>query len=365
MTRSFVKLLQVDLGFAPEHRVAVNFSISTTRHSTDAEMKQTYREMLAKVRTTPGVIAAGAIRDLPFHGDGEPVPFTPPGFTPTADNQLPTATLMFTSDGFFSTMGVPLIAGRDLSANDRQGTPLVVVINEALAKKYYPDRSPVGQTMLFGGTDRATVVGVVGDVHQLAVDETPSPRMYISVYQVFRVRTNLVVRTQADPALMIKRIEDAVRSVDPQQTITSAYTLDDAIGEAVARPRLITVLLGLFGSMGLVLGALGIYGVLAYLVNQRTREIGVRLALGAQRSDVLRMVVGRGMVLAAIGVGVGLASAFVLTRLMRGVLYGVSPSDPLTFGGVTIALLVVAAFASWLPALRATRVDPLVALRSE
>jgi predicted permease len=238
-------------------------------------------------------------------------------------------------------------------------------VNQAFAKKYFPNRSPVGQTITFGDTNHLSIVGVVGDVHQGSVDETPAPRIYASVYQIFRVKVNLVVRTQGDPQIMIKRIEDAIRSVDPQQTITSAFTLEDAIGEAVARPRLLTVLLGLFGAMGLVLGALGIYGVLAYLVTQRTREIGVRLALGASPRDVLRMVVGRGLRLAGLGVAIGLVAALVLTRLMQGVLYGVTPTDPLTFVGVAAALLAVAAFASWLPARRATRVDPLVALRSE
>jgi predicted permease len=365
MTRSFVKLLQTDLGFTPSHRLAVNFSVSTARHSTSAEMRQTYREMIEKVRTVPGVIAAGAIRDLPFHGDGEPLGFVPPGFTPGPNGQLPTATLMFTSDGFFNAMGIPILAGRDLSPQDRQGAPIALVINQALAKKYFPGQSPIGQTITFGDTNHFAIVGVVGDVRQGSVDEAPAPRIYASAYQIFRVKVSLVVRTQADPQLMIKRVEDALRSVDPQQTITSAFTLEDAVGDAVARPRLLTVLLGLFGIMGLVLGALGIYGVLAYLVNQRTREIGVRLALGAKPSDVLWMVVGRGLWLAGFGVAIGLVAALALTRLMQGVLYGVTPTDPLTFVGVAAALLAVAAFASWLPARRATRVDPLVALRAE
>lgn len=365
MTRSFVKLLEIDLGFTPNHRIAINYSISTARHSTPTEMRQTYRDMLEKVRTVPGVIAAGAVRDLPFHGDGEPLGFLPPGYTPPPNGQLPSATLMFTSDGFFSAMGIPILAGRDLSPQDRQGAPIALVVNQAFAKKYFPDRSPVGQTITFGDTNHLSIVGVVGDVHQGSVDETPAPRIYASVYQIFRVKVNLVVRTQGDPQIMIKRVEDAIRSVDPQQTITSAFTLEDAIGDAVARPRLLSVLLGLFGAMGLVLGALGIYGVLAYLVTQRTREIGVRLALGASPRDVLRMVVGRGLRLAGLGVAIGLVAALVLTRLMQGVLYGVTPTDPLTFVGVAAALLAVAAFASWLPARRATRVDPLVALRSE
>ena len=365
MTRSFTKLLQVDLGFVPDHRVAVNFSVSTARHQSSAEMRQVYRDILEKVRTVPGVIAAGAIRDLPFRGDGETVPFQPPGTVPGTNGQLPTATLMFTSDGFFKAMGIPLLGGRDLSPQDRQGAPIALVINEALAKKYFPGTSAVGQTLTFGDTIHLRIVGVVGDVHQTAVDESPGPRIYASAYQIFRVKTNLVVRTQADPATMIKRIEDAIRSVDPQQTFTAAFTLDDLVGEAVARPRLLTVLLGLFGAMGLILGALGIYGVLSYFVTQRTREIGVRVALGARTRDVLAMFVGRGLRLAAIGVAVGLVAALLLTRLMRGVLYGVAPTDPATFAGVGLGLLAIAGLASWLPARRAARVDPLVALRAE
>jgi predicted permease len=365
MTRSFVKLLQIDLGFARDHRVALNFSISTARHPTELAMKDTYRGMLDRVRHVPGVTAAGAIRDLPFRGDGEAIGFLPPGVIAASDGQLPRATLMFTSEGFFSTMGIPLIAGRDFTRQDRKTAPMALIVNEALAKKYFAGRSPVGQTLSFGDTNHFAIVGVVGDVRQETVDEAPAPRIYASVYQIFRVKVNLVARIEGDPQVMIKRIEDAVRTVDAQQTFTAAFTLDDAVGEAVARPRLLTVLLGLFGAMGLVLGALGIYGVLAYLVTQRTREIGVRVALGARPSAVLGMIVGRGLRLAGLGVLIGVAAALALTRVMQGVLYGVTPTDPLTFAGVAVALLVVAGAASWIPARRATKVDPLVALRAE
>jgi predicted permease len=365
MTRSFVKLMQVDLGFVPDHRIVVDFSISSARNPNGAALREAYRQTLERVRQVPGVVAAGGIRDLPFHGDGEPIKFFIAGAPTPASDDTPRATLMFTSDGFFNAMGIPVLAGRDLSQQDREGSPLVFVVNQAFAKRYFAGKNPVGQMLTLGDTARFPIVGLVGDVRQTAVDETPTPRLYASVYQIFRVHTNIVVRTQGDPARMIKRVSDAVRSVDPLQPISSSYTLDDAVSDAVARPRLLTVLLGLFGAIGLVLGALGLYGVLSYLVNQRTREIGVRLALGAQRRDVLKMVVVRGLALAGIGIAVGLVGALVLTRVMQGVLYGVTSTDPLTFGAVAVVLLIVASAASLIPALRATRVDPLVALRSE
>ncbi|MEO7085324.1 MAG: ABC transporter permease, partial [Gemmatimonadaceae bacterium] len=371
MTRSFIKLTRVDLGFVPASRLAVNFTISTQRHTTPSDMQGVYASILDKVRTLPGVAAAGAIRDLPFRGDGETIPILPEGSSRGPSGDMPTATIMFTSDGFFSAMGVPLIAGRDLARSDRADMPMVFVVNQAFAKRFFRGQNAVGRNVslgtnrLTGKTMTAAIVGLVGDVHQNSVDETPEPRVYASIQQAFRAKVNLVVRTTENPALMIKRVEDAIHSVEPQQTITAAFTLDEAIGEAVARPRLLTVLLGLFGALGLVMGALGIYGVLAYLVTQRTREIGVRVALGAQSSDVLGMVVGSGLRLAGLGVAIGLVGAFGLTRVMSGVLFGVTATDPLTFGSVAVVLLIVSAVASWLPALRAARVDPLVAMRAD
>jgi ABC-type antimicrobial peptide transport system permease subunit len=208
-------------------------------------------------------------------------------------------------------------------------------------------------------------VGVVGDIRQTAIGEEAQPTAYVSVFQNLRVKVNLVVRTREDSREMAERIKETIWSVDGEQTITAVFTLEDSLGEAVARPRLLTALLGLFGGVGLVLGALGVYGVLAYLVARRRREIGVRIALGARPVDVLRLVVGRGMALAGAGVVLGTAGALALTRFMRGILYNVTPTDPGTFSAVAIVLLVAAALASWLPARRAARVDPSVALRAE
>jgi predicted permease len=328
-------------------------------------MRQVHRAILDKVRGVPGVIAAGTVRDLPFRGDGEPISFVPAGAQPATPDDAPRATLMFASDGFFSAMGIPLVSGRDLAPSDQSGAPVVFVVNKALVDKYYGGANPVGRTISLGDTTQYTIVGVVGDVRQNAVDEKPAPRIYASVSQIFRVRTGLVVRTQGDPAVMTRRVMDAIRSVEPQQTFNATFTLDEALGEAVARPRLLTALLGLFGLMGLVLGALGLYGVLSFIVTQRTREIGVRLALGAQPREVLGMVVRRGLVLGGAGVVLGLAGSFALTRLMQSVLFGIDATDPMTFGGVAVVLLVVAALASLVPAVRATRIDPLAALRAD
>jgi len=269
------------------------------------------------------------------------------------------------SDGYFKTIGAPLLAGREFLPQERADTPWVAIVNQAFVKQYFPNRSAIGQALQLGNALRTEIIGVVGDIRQAAIDEPAKPTIYLDNMQNSRVRVNLVVRTPGEPLAMTRRVEDAIWSLDREQTITSVFTFDDVMSEAVARPRLLTVLLGLFGALGLLLGSLGIYGVLAYLVSQRQREIGVRIALGAQSRDVLRLVVGRGLVLAVAGVVIGIVGAFALTRFMQGVLYGVGATDPLTFVAVALGLLGVAILASWLPARRAARVDPAVAIRYE
>jgi len=362
MTRSFMRLLDVDPGFRPERLLVVNFTISTNRHEHYAQF---YREVIDRVRAVPGVLSAGAAKDVPIRGSGERFGFLPPGYVLRAGEDAPTAQIIHISDGYFKTVGTPMLAGRDFLRQERADTPWVVIVNQAFVKQFLPKGNPVGQSLRFGDALRGDVVGVVGDIRQTAIDEPAKPTIYIDNMQNSRVRVNLVARTAGAPLAMTRQVEDAIWSLDRDQTITSVFTFDDIMNEAVARPRLLTVLLGVFGGLGLLLGSLGIYGVLAYLVNQRQREIGVRMALGAQQSDVLRLVVLRGMVLAIAGVLIGLIGALALTRLMQGVLYGVEATDPLTFGVVALGLLAVAALASWLPARRAASVDPAVAIRYE
>ena len=362
MTRSFVRILSVDPGFRPERLLVVNFTMNTDRHE---HYQQYYREVIDKVRTIPGVLAAGAAKDVPFRGNGERNSFVAPGMVLRPGDDAPTAHMLNISDGYFKTIGTPILAGRDFLTQERADTPWVAIVNQAFVKQYLKNGNPVGQYLRLGDVVRTEIVGVVGDIRQNAIDEAAEPTIYLDNMQNSRVRVNLAVRTAGPPLAMTRAIEDAIWSLDRDQTITTVFTFDDIMSEAVARPRLLTVLLALFGGLGLLLGSLGIYGVLAYLVSQRQREIGVRLALGAQRGDVLRLVVWRGLALALVGVLVGLASAVVLTRFMQGVLYGVEATDPLTFAAVAVGLLGIAVLASWLPARRAAGVDPAVAIRYE
>jgi predicted permease len=362
MTRSFLRLLEVDPGFRPDHLIAVNFTISTNRHPRYAQF---YQDVIERVRALPGVIAAGAAKDAPFKGNGERNGFRLPGMTLRPGEEGPVAAVMHVSDGYFHALGARVVEGREFTRDDGPDRPFALVVNEALVRTHLGGGSAVGQTLILGRDRAIPIVGVVEDIRQAAIDEPARPTIYIHNVQNTRVKTTLVVRTRGEPLALAGAIREAIWSLDKDQTITSIFTFDELMNEAVARPRLLTVLLGLFGALGLGLGALGVYGVLAYLVSQRRREIGLRMALGARPADVLRLVVGRAALLALGGAVAGLVGALVLTRYMQGVLYGVAPTDPLTLASVTAALLLVAAVATWAPARNAARVDPAVALRDE
>jgi predicted permease len=362
MTRSFLALLAVDPGFNPDRTIVLNFTLSTSRHE---NYRLVYQQMLDAVRRVPGVVAAGSMKDAPFRGTGERNGFQLPGMVISAGDDGPTADMMHVSDGIFRALGARMLAGREFAATDRAGAPLVVVINEAFAEKWFPGEPAVGKRVLLGGAASAEVIGVVNNIRQREMAEPAEPSMYVHVQQNGRVKMNLVVRTQGDPMASVGALREAVWSVDRSQPITSIFTFDDAMSDALARPRLLTVLLGVFGVLGLILGALGLYGVLAYLVSLRQREIGVRLALGARRTAVLLMVVRHGLTLAVAGVVLGWVGALGLGRFLEGVLYGVTPTDSATLAGVTMTLLAVAVVASWIPARRAASVDPVVTLREE
>jgi predicted permease len=352
--KSFARLVAVEPGFRSDERLVVMTSVRSQQH---------YASILDAIRALPGVQAAGAIRDLPLLATGElsrpdiagrP---TPPGGNPTVQRHQ-------VSTDYFGAMGIPLLAGRTFTMSDRAGSPVVTIVNEEFARRSWPGEDAVGKALRFGRTE-IPVIGVVGNVRQAGLAEPIEPAMYLHAMQNFRSRMTIVIRTSGDPLLLADSVRRAIWAQAPDQTITGVTTLDAVMGRAVARPRMLASLLAIFGVLGLVLGALGIFGVLAYSVAQRQREIGVRLALGATPQSVLGMVLGQGMVLAAIGVGLGIAGAVGLTRFMESVLFSIEPSDPMTFAQVVGVLLAAAALASWLPARRAVGIDPVTALRNE
>jgi predicted permease len=352
--KSFARLLAVDPGFRPSNALVVMISVPSPQH---------YVAILDGLRAVPGVEAVGSIRDLPLQGKGELVrpaiagrP-TPPGGNPPAQRH-------HVSVDYFKAMGIPLRAGRAFEPADRADSRRVVIVNEEFARRAWPGEDAIGKA-LGAGQNQMPVIGVVADVRQGGLAEPVEPAMYLAALQQFRSRMTIVVRTSGDPLRYADPVRRVIWSQNPDQTITAVTTLDAVMGRGVAQPRVLAWLLGAFGAIGLTLGALGIFGVLAYAVTQRRREIGVRLALGASPRAVLRLILGQGMVLAVAGVTIGAVGAAILTRSMEAVLFGIEPSDPWTFVQVIAVLLGAAALASWLPARRALAIDPVTALRCD
>ncbi|MES2180459.1 MAG: ABC transporter permease [Gemmatimonadota bacterium] len=363
-TRSFNALLHVDPGFTPDHLLAVNFTINTDRHG-DTAWKQYYSDVITRVRAVPGVTSAGAAQYAPFKGMGERNALVPVGYVARPGEEPPAFPTQRISDAYFRTIGTRILSGREFLPTDRGNAPPVVVVNEAYAKAFFPGQNAVGKELTVGGSGRLTIVGVVGDIRQSDVAEAPGPLLYVSNLQNGRVKVTLVCRTVADPLTMTRSIRDAIWSVDRDQPITSIFTFNDIMQETLARPRLVTVLFAAFGVLGLTLGALGIYGVLAFLVTQRRREIGVRIALGANARRVYAMIMRHGVGMAIAGLVIGISAALALSRFVQSLLFGIPATDPYSYAGVVLLFLFVATLAGLLPARRAMRVDPVIAMQQE
>jgi putative ABC transport system permease protein len=331
--------------------------------------------LVDRVRTLPGVRSAGTASFLPVSGGGGLIHFNISGRPPKSPKEFIAAGYRTVSANYFETLGVPLLQGRLFTPGDREKSPAVVVINSTMSRTYFPNENPLGKRMQLGATPTPEkevptmeIVGVVGDVLQ-GLDLGPKAEMYLPFKQadallpVFQM--TVVLRTTADPHLETSALRSSLAEIDPNQPLVNVRTMEQNMSTSVAQPRFRTWLIGIFAALALLLAAVGVYGVMSYTVTQRTNEIGIRVTLGAQSSDVFRSIIGEGARIALLGVAAGLIAALALTRLLRTFLYGISASDPATFLAVALLLTLVSVAACYFPARRATRVDPIVALRYE
>ena len=365
--RSLQHLLQVDTGLRADQVLTMRLTLTAARYEKEAELRAFMNRVLARVQALPGASRVGGEMYLPLTGLRIGHSFTRDDRPrPRPGDELGTDIRVVAGD-CFRALGIPLLSGRAFDARDSEQAETVFVVNEDLARRYFPDRDPVGQRISFewDGPVSGQIVGVVGSVREMGPAEEPSPAIYRPYAQMPVPQMTLVIRTGGDPLALASSVGAAVREIDPNQPVADVRTMSHVMNETVARPRMILYVLGGFAGTALLLAALGLYGIVSYSVAQRQQEIGVRVALGAQRADVVRPILREGLVLTAAGLAFGLAGAFASTRVMRTLLFGVDATDPATLAGVSLFLAAVALVASYVPARRATRVDPVVALRAE
>ena len=378
MLRTLAALWRVNPGFNPNHAITFNLSLAASPTTTSAETRAHLRNFDDKMRSIPGVQAVSVtlgsrpmIHDsaLPFWIEGEP--------KPAHDSDMHAATFFLVESGFQQAMGITLLRGRFVTDQDNENTPIVVDIDDSFARMYFPDQDPVGKHLNFTEFNvQAEIVGVVGHVKQYGLDTDPAgsiqaqffyPFMQIpeKVMPLVAKSVAVVLRTEGDPTAIMGQVRETVKGIDPRQVVYNVQTMDDVVATSYAARQLTMMLLGVFAGLALLLACVGIYGVISYFVGQRTQEIGIRMALGAQRSDILQLVLGEGTKMALLGAAVGIAASLGLTRLMAKQLYGVSAHDPFTYVSVALLLILVAIAACYIPARRAMRVDPMASLRCE
>jgi putative ABC transport system permease protein len=346
----------------------MNIALPTSKYR-EQQLNIFYDQLFERIRNLPGVKSVGGINPLPLGGTNISLSVLVEGAPAVALTDRPSVGVRVVTPGYFQAMSIPILKGRPFTEQDRDNTPNVILVNEALASRFWPNQDAVGKRLDFeedsGKQVWREIVGVVGNVKHKALATEVMPEAYFPYKQGPENFMGLVVRTASDPVSMIPAIRNQVLSIDKDQPVSDIMTMEQRLAKSVASSRFVMLLLGSFSVLALGLAAVGIYGVMSYLVTQRTQEIGVRMALGAQKRDVLKLVVRRGMVLAIVGTAIGLVASLALTRLMRSLLFEVTPTDWLTFVITSVVLLTVALFACYIPARRATKVDPLVALRYE
>jgi putative ABC transport system permease protein len=363
LIKSMVRLQSTDVGFQTESLLVMRMEMLRARYPEAEERNAFIRDVLERVSALPGVSSAGAALALPFSGTAASIHFSVADRPESADEDLVTEYQVVTPD-YFRAMGIPLRSGRTIHERDGESAPFVAVINEALARWQWPGDDPIGKRISVGGEERE-IVGVVGNVRHFGYDKPPRPEAYVPYYQDPWPFFALVVRTAADPAALAGAVRRQVLAVDGDQPVHSVATMEQVLSDSIRQGRFTMLLLGLFAGVAIALAVVGIYGVMSYSVNQRLHEIGIRIALGAERPEVLRLTMGWGLKLVSAGVILGLLASVALTRVMSSLLYGISATDPVVFVGVTVLLLGVAAVAAFIPAQRAARFDALSVLRHE
>jgi putative ABC transport system permease protein len=373
LIRSFWLLQRVDPGFRAEGVLSASLTLPFSKYAEPAQINNFHKQLLDQISTLPGVKTATIAYDPPLQSNWVDS-FKIEGRVPAGSDASTSAHFIPVGSNYFETVGVQLVAGRKFTTIDDQDHPGVVIVNESFVRHYFPNENALGRRLQpspparIWKNQRLTsfeIVGIVRDVKLAGLEAPSEPAYYLPASQAPLQDMTLLVRTTTNPLSVVGAVRGVVLSIDPNQPLSNISTLEKVVDESIAQRRLNMLLMGLFGGLAMLLSAVGIYGLLSHAVTQRTREMGIRMALGAQVSDVLTLVLKQGMMLALIGEAIGLVGAFVLTRLIRGLLFGVTPNDVTTFVVVAAVLSVVALFACYLPARRATKVDPLIALRYE
>jgi predicted permease len=366
MSRSLLSLERVAPGFQRDRVLTVELTLSEAQYGSRAERARFFRSLTEGVQALPGVVAAGVTTQLPLSGENMNFALEVEGRA-SLPGEFPSADLRAVTAGYFSALRIPLTRGRLFGPSDGATSAPVVLVNEALVRRYFPEEEPLGRRLIVGANNfRGEIVGVVGDVKQVALEEPAHEEVYVLYDQApFWPTARLAVRSEGDPLALSASVRQVVSALDRTQAVAAVRTLEEVVNRSVAQPRFRATLFVLFGFVAVALASVGLYGVLSYTVSRRTREIGIRMALGAGVGRILRLVLLQGLALAGAGLAAGLFAALALTRVLSAFLFQVSPTNPATFAAVALLLSLVAAAACYLPARRAARMDPMTALRYE